>query len=194
MEWAAGGSLAAKRDRATMVDREQFLEAFLKHEANLRAFVAALVRNRQDCEDVFQETAMTLWRKYEEYDPQRPFGAWAKGIAAKKVLQCRTRSGRVPTPFSPETINTIADALERNEQRHSQWSTEVDALEKCAETLPEQHREILGLRYTQGWSIAQIAERLGNTPTALAMTFSRIRARLYDCVQQRLGRSEERAK
>jgi RNA polymerase sigma-70 factor, ECF subfamily len=177
-----------------MADREQFLEAFLKYEADVRAFIAALVRNRQDSDDVFQETALTLWQKYDEYDPQRPFAAWAKGVAVKKVLQCRTRSGRVPTPFSPETISTIVDALERNEPKRPQWSTAVDALEKCAETLPEQHREILGLRYTQGWSIIQIAERLGNTPTALAMTFSRIRARLYDCVQQRLGRSEERAK
>lgn len=177
-----------------MVDREQFLEAFLKYEANLRAFVAALVRNRQDCEDVFQETALTLWRKYDEYDPQRPFGAWAKGIAAKKVLQCRTKSGRVPTPFSPETISTIIDALERNEPKRPPWSTAVEALEKCAEALPEQHREILGMRYSQGWSISQIAKRLGNTPTALAMTFSRIRARLYDCVQLRLGHSGERAK
>jgi RNA polymerase sigma-70 factor, ECF subfamily len=177
-----------------MANRDEFLEGFLKYQANLRAFLGALVRNRQDCEDVFQETALTLWQKYDEYDPQRSFGAWAKGIAAKKVLQGRTRSGRAPTPFSPEAIMSIIDALERKETQQPQWPVALDALEKCTETLPQQSREILLLRYRDGWSIVQIAEHLGSTPAALTMTFSRLRARLYDCVQGQLGRIKEQAK
>ena len=174
-----------------MLHQEEFLAAFLKYEANLRAFVAALVRNRQDCEDVFQETAMTLWRKYDEYDPQRPFGAWAKGIAVNKILQFRTKAGKAPTPFSPEAIDMILDAAQRKESSQPQWPTAIDALEQCAQTLPEQSREILALRYREGWSIGQIAERVASTPAALAMAFSRIRARLYDCVQRHLGREKE---
>jgi len=175
-----------------MANREEFLEAFLKYEANLRAFIAALVRNRQDCEDVFQEAAMTLWRKYGEYDPQRgPFGAWAKGVAAKLVLQYRTKSGRVATPFSPEAVNAIVDALERKESDRPQWSTALDALEKCAEPLPERSRKALALRYRDGWSIGQIAEYFGRSPAALTMTLSRIRERLHDCVERRLGRVTE---
>lgn len=177
-----------------MADREQFLEAFLTYQADLRAFLAALVRNRQDCEDVFQETALTLWQKYDQYDPQRPFGAWAKGIAANKVLQFRTRSGRAPTIFSPDTILSIVDALNRKESRRPPWPSALDALEKCTEMLPQRSRDILILRYREGWSIGQIAARLGSTPAAVAMAFSRIRARLYDCVEQRLGRTKEQVK
>jgi RNA polymerase sigma-70 factor, ECF subfamily len=176
-----------------MANREQFLEAFLKYEPNLRALLGTLVRDRQDCEDVFQETALTLWQKYDQYDPQRPFGAWAKGIAAKKVLQSRTRSGRTPTPFSPAAIMVIVDALERSESRRPQWPTALDALEKCTDTLPQQSREMLVMRYRDGWSIVEIAQRLGSTPAALAMSFSRLRSRLYDCVQRQLGRVKEPA-
>ena len=177
-----------------MVNQEQFLEAFLKYEANLRAFIAALVRNRQDCEDVFQETAITLWKKCGEYDPQRPFGAWAKGVAANKILQFRTKAGRVPTPFSPKTIVAIVDAVERKESCQPQWPTAIDAMEECEKTLPEQSRAILAFRYKEGWSIAQIAERLASTASAVTMALSRVRARLYDCVQRHLGRDKERAK
>jgi RNA polymerase sigma-70 factor, ECF subfamily len=177
-----------------MAKQEEFLEAFLNYETNLRAFIGALVRNRQDCQDVFQETAMTLWRMFDEYDPQRPFGAWAKGIAAKKVLQYRTRSGRVPTPFSPETINAIIDALERKELRQPPWSAALDAIEKCIQTLSDYYRELLTLRYGNEWSMAQIAEHLNSTPAAVTMAVSRIRMRLYDCVQQRFGHGEEGSK
>jgi RNA polymerase sigma-70 factor, ECF subfamily len=176
-----------------MANREQFLEAFLKYEPNLRALLGTLVRDRQDCEDVFQETALTLWQKYDQYDPQRPFGAWAKGIAAKKVLQSRTRSGRAPTPFSPSAIMAIVDALERSESRRPQWPTALDALEKCTDTLPQQSREMLVMRYRDGWSIVEIARRLGSTPAALAMSLSRLRSRLYECVQHQLGRVKEPA-
>lgn len=174
-----------------MANREEFLEAFLKNEANLRALIATLVRNRQDSEDVFQEVALTLWKKYDEFDPLRPFGAWAKGVAAKIVLQYRTKSGKAATPFSPETVSAIIDALERKESRRPQWSAALDALEKCAEPLSERSRKALALRYGEGWSIAQIAQQFDRTPAALAMTLSRIRARLHECVERRLGRLEE---
>jgi RNA polymerase sigma-70 factor, ECF subfamily len=177
-----------------MADREQFLEAFLSYESDLRALIMALVRNRQDSEDVFQETALTLWQKYDQYDPQRPFGAWARGVAAKKVLQCRTKSGRAPTPFSPETIRAIIDAIDRHESHRPQWPAALDALEKCAETLPDRSRQILTLRYREGWSIGQIAQRLASTPAAVTMAFSRIRTHLYECVKRHLGRSKEQAK
>lgn len=176
-----------------MASREEFLEAFLKYEANLRAFIGTLVRSRQDCEDVFQEAALTLWKKFGEYDPQRPFGAWAKGVAAKIVLQYRTKSGKAATPFSPETVSAIIDALDRKEAHRPQWSAALDALEKCAEPLSERSRKALSLRYGEGWSIGQIAQYFGRTPGALTMTLSRIRARLHDCVQRRLGRLEEQA-
>ena len=174
-----------------MANQEEFLETFLKHEGNLRAFVAAVVKNCEDREDVFQETALALWQTYDQYDPQRPFGAWARGVAAKKVLQCRTRSGRVPTPFSPETIGVIVDALERRESRQPPWPAALDALERCAKLLPDRAREILGLRYREGWSVGRIAEHFGSTPAALTMSFTRIRARLQDCVERLL---KERAK
>jgi RNA polymerase sigma-70 factor, ECF subfamily len=174
-----------------MAKQAEFLEMFLKHEGNLRAFVAAVVKNCEDREDVFQETVLVLWQKHDEYDGSRPFGAWARGIAAKKVLQYRTKSGRIPTAFSPETINVIVDALERRELQEPKWSTALDALEKCAQKLPDQSRELLGLRYKEGWGVGKIAEYIGSTPAALTMTFTRLRTRLQTCVGQLLNRQSK---
>jgi len=33
-----------------------------------------------------QETCLTLWEKYDEYDPATPFCAWAFTVARFKVL------------------------------------------------------------------------------------------------------------
>lgn len=177
-----------------MADQNQFLKAFLENEKNLRAFLSALIRDRQDCHDVFQDTALTLWQKYDEYDPERPFGAWARGIAAKKALQHRAKSGRKPVAFSPQTINSIIEALERIESRQPGWTTALDALEKCTELLPAQSREILAMRYSEERPVLKIAEQLDSSPTAVSMSLSRIRLRLRECVEQQLGRTKEQSK
>src|SRR5262249_40782472 len=61
---------------------------------------------------VFQEVALTLWRQIDSYQPERPFGAWARGIAARKVLQLREKSARFPVAFDPETIEAVLAAYD----------------------------------------------------------------------------------
>ncbi len=168
-----------------MIDHTEFLKLLLAHQADLQAFLASLVRSRVDCEDVFQETVLTLWDKIGEYDRSRSFGAWARGIAANKVLQNRHRLGRVPALLSPEAITAVADAFQR---RESAGTAALDALEDCVEPLPEQSRHVLRLRYVERWSVAEIAQQLGVTPAAMSKTLSRLRTRLYDRVERRLGR------
>lgn len=64
----------------------EFLKLIIAHQDDLRAFLASLVRNGHDREDVFQETVLTLWDKFDEYDRSRAFGAWAKG--ASPSIRC----------------------------------------------------------------------------------------------------------
>lgn len=177
-----------------MADQEKFLEAFLNSETHLRAFLGAVVRDRQDRQDVFQDVALTLWRKFDQYDPQRPFGAWARGIAAKKVLQHRAKSGKNPTAFSPQAIGAIVEAMERIESRRPAWPTALDALEKCVELLPDNSRNLLEMRYGNEWPVARVAEQIAGTPAAVCMALSRVRAALRECVEERLGRAKERDK
>ena len=171
-----------------MATHADFLKLILAHQDDLRAFLASLVRNAHDRDDVFQETVLTLWDKFDEYDRARSFGAWARGVAVNKVLQYRSRSGSMPTPFSPQVIASIVDAFER---QAAMGSDAIDALEKCMEPLPAESRRLLALRYVDWCPVATIAAEVGSTPAAMSKTLARLRARLYDCVQRQLGRSKE---
>lgn len=168
-----------------MVAHADFLKLILAHQDDVRAFLASMVRNAHDRDDVFQETVLTLWDKFAEYDPTRSFGAWARGIAVNKVLQYRGRSDSVPLPFSPQAIASIVDAFER---QAAMGSDAVDALEKCMEPLPDESRRLLALRYVDWRPMASIAAEVGSTPAAVSKSLARLRARLYDCVQRQLGR------
>jgi RNA polymerase sigma-70 factor, ECF subfamily len=171
-----------------MNPQEEFLTLFLRHQDDVRAFIGSLVRDPHAREDVFQEVALILWNEFPRYDRARPFGAWARGIAANKVLQRWGKDSRAPVPFPPEAIAALLDAYERTETDHSARAL---ALERCLEALPEKSRQLLALRYEQSLKLGQIAERLRTTADAVHKALSRIRERLQGCIRRRLAAGGE---
>jgi RNA polymerase sigma-70 factor (ECF subfamily) len=165
----------------------EFLRLFFQHQADLRAFIGSLVRSRPDFDDVFQETTLTLWEKFREYDPKLSFGAWARGVATNKILQWRDRKGRTPTPFSPQAIQAISDAFDRGQVLGSHTS---DALDHCLQSLPAESRQLLTWWYAEEWSIERIAQHIGRATAATYKTLARLRQRLLECIQRRLAGAE----
>ena len=166
---------------------EEFLKLLLRNEAELRAFVRSVVRDRQICEDLLQDVALTLWQKFEAYDPARPFGAWARGIAVNKVLQSREKSRRIPMPFSPEAVLAVREAYDRCE---AGASAERDALHECLGQLPAGSRRLLALRYEQSLELRRIAETEKSTLDAVHKALSRIRAALRRCIELRTASAQ----
>jgi RNA polymerase sigma-70 factor (ECF subfamily) len=167
-----------------MGSQAEFLTLFLKHQVEVRAFLGALVRDPHARDDLFQEVALVLWGEFDRYDHGRSFGAWARGVAAKKVLQRWEREARRPVPFSPEAIQALLDGYERTE---AAASLRAEALRHCLERLPDRSRRLLELRYDESLKLAQIAERLRATLDAVHKALCRLRTRLHECVERRLA-------
>jgi RNA polymerase sigma-70 factor (ECF subfamily) len=161
---------------------EDFLKRLLRHQSDLKAFLASVIRERGALEDLFQEVCLALWRSYGGYDPSRSFGAWARGVAAKKVLQSREKSRRIPLAFSPESVRAILDAYDRTEPE----APPTEGLRDCIARLPERSRHLLSLRYEKSLKLGDIARRVGGTLDAVHKSLSRIREALEDCLKRRL--------
>ncbi len=161
-----------------------FLKRFLQCETELRALIGSVIRDISVREDVFQEVALTLWQHFERYDPNRPFGAWARGIAVKKLLERWHQARRTPVPFSPRAIQMLAEAAE---QAQEQPPLSFEALDHCLERLPEKARRLLALRYRQSRKLEAIATEFQTTTTAIYQALSRLRSRLRECMLQWLA-------
>ena len=166
-----------------MNEQEVFLSQFLRCEADLRALVGAVVRDVHVREDVFQEIALTLWQHFGRYDPSRPFGAWARGVAAKKLLERCSGDRRLPLVLSPDAILELAEAADRSESR---LAPGFEALEHCLGKLPEKSRHLLTLRYGQSQPLAAIAAEIRATQAAVYQALSRLRRRLRECMHRRV--------
>lgn len=161
---------------------ERFLKLLLQAQPDLKAFIASVVRDRAAAEDLFQEVCLSLWQSFGGYDPARPFGAWARGVAGKKVLQGFEKSRRVPLAFSPRAIQAVLEAYDRSEPA----APETDGLRDCIGKLPERSRALLSLRYERGLKLGEMARQVGGSLDAVHKLLSRIRAVLEECLKRRL--------
>jgi len=165
---------------------EQFLPLFLAAQSDLRAFIGATVRDRALREDVFQEVAMVLWRSFDRYDASRSFGAWARGVAARKILEDRRVRARLPDYCTLETLEVLSESFEMQEAQ-SGWAEREQALAYCLELLPERSAKVMSAKYGRGEAAEQIAGDMGLTLEAVYQALSRVRKQLRECVQRRLG-------
>ena len=81
--------------------REEFSALLARVDRALFAFVFALAPNRNEAEELLQETRVVLWEKFDDVAPGTNFLAWAYSVARLEVLKYRER--RAPRA-APATV------------------------------------------------------------------------------------------
>jgi RNA polymerase sigma-70 factor, ECF subfamily len=152
------------------------------------AFVRTLATDFHESEEILQRVAVTLVRKYEQYDPSRPFIAWAIGIAKIETLAFLRERSKERLVFDDSLVAGIAESHERASQASSSIP---QFLSECIEELDGRSRRAIQLRYGEDLRTAQIAKALEIGDGAARMLLSRARIMLRKCVEAHAVRSEE---
>ncbi|MDF1754020.1 MAG: sigma-70 family RNA polymerase sigma factor [Verrucomicrobiales bacterium] len=76
------------------------------------AFVASIVVNPHDREDVLQETALAVVNSFDTYDPGRSFQGWAIGVARNQIRLYLRRRKRDRLVFGEETIANLQSTFD----------------------------------------------------------------------------------
>jgi RNA polymerase sigma-70 factor (ECF subfamily) len=164
---------------------DQFVERFVRSQDRIYAFVATLVPNRADAEEVFQQTSLVLWKKWQQFDPSRDFVRWACGIAHHEVcafLRKHADKGRV---YLSEDV--LAEVVQVRLDSHDVLEARRQTLRRCLDQLKQENRELLERCYAGKDSIKTIAADLGQRPNALYMTLKRLRRALFNCINRTLA-------
>lgn len=164
--------------------QHEFLRLIAAHEAAVRVFLRAILPSRNDVDEAFQLTMITLWEKFPKYDGSRDFKSWAFGIAKYKALGLMRDRQRERLVFSDELVTRLADEASRSENRHL---VQQEALDDCLRKLSLPLRELVLKAYAKGTRIDHLAESLGQTPMALYKQLHRIRRTLLECVKRAQG-------
>src|SRR6266404_5220948 len=97
----------------TMSDmRVEFAARLRDHQTQLFGYIYSLVRNLDDADDLFQQTSLVLWDKFDHFDPGKSFIAWACGVARFEVSNFLRSRSRQRLHFSDELGLMLIDAHE----------------------------------------------------------------------------------
>ncbi len=169
----------------------EFLDYVREHQAGLRAFVRSLGVDPMWVDDIAQEAFIVAYERIDEFERERDFGKWVRGIARNLVLNERRKSARRKRILSDNLteilVSTTSVPEEAIEEGGDQTRARLVALRTCLEKVPEKSRELLRSRYEQDAKAPDIALRLGMSSAAVRKSLERIRINLKKCMEDQLS-------
>jgi RNA polymerase sigma-70 factor (ECF subfamily) len=165
---------------------DEFVGLVRLHTSQVLAYINALLLNWNDAEDLFQETCIVIWQKFDEFEPGTNFLAWALRIADRKVMNFRTTQSR-RLAFSIDLRDALIAEVANNNAEAA--SADLTALTSCMARLAENDRKVMTLCYAQGETVSRIADEMGRSPQSIHNSLRRIRNWLLDCIRRELNQA-----
>jgi RNA polymerase sigma-70 factor, ECF subfamily len=150
-------------------------------QSTIAAFIASIVRDHHDAEDILQRTAAAVVAKYDRYEPSRPFTSWAIGVAKIEVMRFRQERGKDRIVFDDVAIQAVASAYGEMDTRLRDLR---EALAQCLGQLRGRMRRVIELYVREGAATDRIAAQLGMSKNAVFVMLHRGRVALRQCVER----------
>jgi RNA polymerase sigma-70 factor, ECF subfamily len=174
-EGAGPGITALAVARAKRGDREALHYLYVRYAGNVYGYVASIVHDEHDAEDVTQQVfakLLVILAKYEQREA--PFIAWILAVSRNVALDHMRRQRAVPCAEvrELEAATSEPDALHAFSIR--------DALER----LPVEQREVVLLRHVLGLTPGEIAHLTGRSESSVHGLHHRGRSALRTSLRQ----------
>lgn len=161
-----------------------FAELFAEHQPRVFGYILAIVRNSADANDILQQTAVTLWNKFDGFEPGTDFAAWAITTARFESLNFLKYRRRSRLSFDQSVIELLATEFE--EPSSDLIDARRSALRKCLAKLSPLDAKLIDNRYSHGLGSRQLAELMDRSQASVCNSLRRIREALLACIQHRL--------
>ena len=156
--------------------------ALAEHGRWLRTVVRARLGEGQGVDEVMQEVSLAAVAQRSPLSDPAKVGAWLYRLAVRQSLLYRRAQGRrrrLVGRYAEAAADR--DGLANGGPDPLAWlmAEERDALvRRAVDALPPKDRELMMLKYTEGWTARELAERLGQSPSAVEARLHRVRRAL----------------
>ena len=156
--WPDGEAAA----RAAAGDGVAFRSLVDSWKGRVTAFCWRMAGDGSRAEDLAQEVFLHVYQVLRRYDPSRPFGPWMRRVMANVVLnRLRSRPPRaLPLGGGEGEPPLPADPRSPDPAREAERAEAAALVRAGVAALPAGWRAVVALRYSEGLSVAEIAEAL----------------------------------
>jgi RNA polymerase sigma-70 factor (ECF subfamily) len=180
-------------DEATLVaqaregDTRAFGELVGRYEGKIFRLAQHITNNREDAEDVLQETFLKAYEHLDQFQGNSKFYTWVVRIAVNQALMKLRRRKTDKSVSLDETIDTGEDTIVReiaawDEDPEQRFSREElgEILDTAIQGLEPPYRSVFVLRDIEDLSTEETAEALGLSVPAVKSRLLRARLQLRE--------------
>ncbi len=154
------------------MEADEFKKRYLGFHTKLFHVAYALLEDKQDAEDVLQETYSKLWIKRKELEQVKNPEAYAVTMVKHLSLDM-LRSAVRKRREGEEAFEQVADQM--TPEKEMMTKDVVKQLQTIIEQLPENQRKVVRLRSFNAYEFEQISEITGLTAANVRVLLSRAR-------------------
>lgn len=179
--------------RITEAVHDELEAAVREHAAFVYKVAYSVLRNRQDAEDVAQETFFRFWRSRRKWTEIRDQRSWLARTAWRVALNLRKKPAEVGFEEAAEAVRGLraqgagADEIAATEQM-------MALLSRLIAALPRDLRDVLRLSTVGEMSSLEISDILGIPPASVRTRLMRARENLREKLSALLETRHERSK
>ena len=184
---------AAVFDEANVVaqaragDTGAFNELAERYHRNIFRLAQNITQNREDAEDVLQETFLKAYQHLPEFQGNSKFYTWIVRIAVNEALMKLRKRKWDKTVWLDEPLNVGDETVAREiaiwddnpEERYSKAELS-EILDKAVNSLAPSYRTVFALRDVEGLSTEETAQALDLSISAVKSRLLRARLQLRD--------------
>jgi RNA polymerase sigma-70 factor (ECF subfamily) len=161
------------------MDADRAIALFMRERDGVLAYVRAILGMSAPAEDVIQDLAVIVLHKHADIPGEVGFSGWIRRAARFEALN-RWRALRRDLPLDEAALDALDRAWEEADE-----DPRVDLLRQCLAGLGPKARQLLDLRYRDGFSGEELAQRIGKPLNTIYVTLTRLHSRLSECVKRR---------
>jgi RNA polymerase sigma-70 factor (ECF subfamily) len=188
-----GNKIAARWFKLVCVSEEHLVSGSFEELAmplfdRLYNFAHWLTQNREEAEDLVQETYSKALKGFSSYQPGTNFRAWIYRILRNSFLNSRTGLQATATvPLDPENDENILPAVQETPESIFLQRSDRQLVQEALARLAVPYREVLLLCEFEEMSYQEISTTLSIPLGTVMSRLSRARRALRDSVQQVRG-------
>jgi RNA polymerase sigma-70 factor (ECF subfamily) len=146
--------------QAKQGDREALRYLYVHYADHVYGYVASIVRDEHEAEDVTQHLFAKLMTALPKYEPREvPFSAWILRVARNVAVDHMRQRRAIPC----DEVRELDPHKEDDDSSRMRSLGLRDALA----TLPEEQRQVVVMRHLVGLTPGEIAHRLGRTEPSI---------------------------
>ena len=143
-------------------DRAAFDQIYEKYHVPLFRSVYLICGNREDAEDVLQDTFVTCWFCIGQLRKEESFRCWIFRIMTQTARKrAKERSRQLPDEDIVNRIDQIAVSRRMEAEDEYERTADKTVIEEALSALDQASREVIVLYYYEEMSVREVAKTLG---------------------------------